>query len=91
MRRGCDDRLGEMTTIAAEMGQGLAEISRLRTRPIGFLWHYVCRHPWGHSIVFGSVLVAVVCAVMPYALVRGPITLVARLLYRKVRHARSGE
>jgi ATP-binding cassette, subfamily B, bacterial len=63
MRRGCDDRLGEMTTIAAEMGQELAEISRLRTRPIGFLWHYVCRHPWGHSIVFGSVLVAVVCAV----------------------------
>ena len=30
-------------------------------------------------------IVAVVCAVVPYALVRGPITLVARLLYRKVR------
>ena len=30
-------------------------------------------------------VVAVVCAVVPYALVRGPITLVARVLYRKVR------
>ena len=34
-----------------------------------------------------ALIVAVVCAVMPYALVRGPITLVARLLYRKARHA----
>ena len=48
---------------AAEMGQGVTELSRLRVRPIGFLWHYVCRHPWGHSIVFTSVLVAVICAV----------------------------
>src|SRR4051794_30143857 len=62
-RRGCDDRPGEMANFTAEMGQGVAEISRLRARPIGFLWHYVCRHPWGHAIVFGSVLVAVVCAV----------------------------
>jgi len=52
-----------MANFTAEMGQGVAEISRLRARPIGFLWHYVCRHPWGHAIVFGSVLVAVVCAV----------------------------
>ena len=52
-----------MAKITAEMGHGVAEISRLRTHPIGFLWHYVCRHPWGHAIVFGSVLIAVVCAV----------------------------
>jgi ATP-binding cassette subfamily B protein len=50
-------------TNAAELGQGVASLSRLRTRPIGFLWYYVCRHPWGHAIVFVSVLVAVVCAV----------------------------
>ena len=30
-------------------------------------------------------IVAVVCAVVPYVLVRGPITLTARLLYRKAR------
>jgi ATP-binding cassette, subfamily B, bacterial len=47
----------------AEMGQARNELSRLRVHPLGFLWHYVCRHPWGHSIVFTSVLVAVVCAV----------------------------
>jgi ATP-binding cassette subfamily B protein len=35
----------------------------LRTHPIGFLWHYVRRHPWGHATVFISVLIAVVCAV----------------------------
>jgi hypothetical protein len=34
----------------------------------------------------GEVLVvAVVCAVVPYVLVRGPITRLARLLYRKAR------
>ncbi len=36
---------------------------RLRAHPIGFLWHYVRRHPWGHATVFLSVVVAVVCAV----------------------------
>ena len=30
-------------------------------------------------------IVAVVCAVVPYVLVRGPIALTARLLYRKAR------
>ena len=30
-------------------------------------------------------VVAVVCAVVPYALVRGPLTLVAHTLYRKAR------
>ena len=36
---------------------------RLRAHPLGFLWNYVCRHPVGHAIVFGAVLVAVVCSV----------------------------
>ena len=31
--------------------------------PIGFLWRYVRLHPWGHAMVFFSVLVAVACAV----------------------------
>jgi ATP-binding cassette subfamily B protein len=39
------------------------DMPRLRTHPIGFMWHYVRRHPWGHATVFTSVLVAVVCAV----------------------------
>src|SRR6185437_5569816 len=38
-------------------------LRRLRAHPLGFLWHYVCRHPIGHAIVFGAVLVAVVCSV----------------------------
>ena len=39
-----------------------------------------------HRVYPGQVLiVAVVCAVVPYALVRGPMTLAARLLYRKAR------
>jgi ATP-binding cassette subfamily B protein len=41
----------------------MADLSRLRASPLGFLWHYVRRHAWGHAIVFLSVLVAVVCAV----------------------------
>jgi ATP-binding cassette subfamily B protein len=52
-----------MAENAAELGQDAAELSRLRARPIGFLWHYVRRHPCGHAIVFVSVLVAVICAV----------------------------
>ncbi|HET7883909.1 MAG TPA: ABC transporter ATP-binding protein [Acetobacteraceae bacterium] len=39
------------------------DLPRLRTRPLKFLWHYVARHPWGHAIVFLSVMVAVTCAV----------------------------
>jgi ATP-binding cassette, subfamily B, bacterial len=38
-------------------------LPRLRAHPIGFLWNYVRRHPWGHATVFFSVLIAVVCAV----------------------------
>ena len=40
-----------------------ANLSRLQAHPIGFLWRYVRRHPWGHFAVFVSVLVAVACAV----------------------------
>ena len=40
-----------------------SSLPRLRAHPIGFLWHYVRRHPWGHATVFLSVLVAVACAV----------------------------
>jgi ATP-binding cassette, subfamily B, bacterial len=54
-------RPGEMATIAAEMRHDT--LPRLRARPIGFLWHYVRRRPWGHATVFVSVLVAVICAV----------------------------
>jgi ATP-binding cassette, subfamily B, bacterial len=52
-----------MTNRATELAQGATDLSRLHARPIGFLWHYVRRHPWGHGIVFASVLVAVICAV----------------------------
>jgi ATP-binding cassette, subfamily B, bacterial len=52
-----------MTEIAAKLGQDIGGLSRLRARPLGFLWHYVRCHPWGHAIVFLSVLVAVICAV----------------------------
>jgi len=49
--------------IKAEMGQTVTNLPRLRAHPIGFLWQYVRRHPWGHATVFLSVLVAVMCAV----------------------------
>src|SRR5690242_2039156 len=49
--------------IKAETGQTAMSFSRLRVHPIGFLWQYVRRHPWGHATVFLSVLVAVMCAV----------------------------
>jgi ATP-binding cassette, subfamily B, bacterial len=52
-----------MAEIAAKLGQDVGGLSRLRAHPLGFLWHYVRRHPWGHAIVFLSVLVAVICAV----------------------------
>ncbi len=52
-----------MTQIAAKLGQDVGGLSRLRARPLGFLWRYVRRHPWGHATVFLSVLVAVICAV----------------------------
>ena len=52
-----------MMEIAAKLGQDVGGLSRLRARPLGFLWHYVRRHPWGHACVFLSVLVAVICAV----------------------------
>ncbi len=40
-----------------------AAVLRYRSKPIGFLLHYVRLHPWGHAIVLSSVLAAVVCSV----------------------------
>jgi ATP-binding cassette subfamily B protein len=37
--------------------------SAVRRRPIGFLAHYVARHPIGHAIVLVSVVTAVMCSV----------------------------
>jgi ATP-binding cassette, subfamily B, bacterial len=52
-----------MVENAAELGRDTSGLSRVPARPIGFLWYYVRRHPFGHAVVFASVLVAVVCAV----------------------------
>ena len=38
-------------------------LAALRGRPLGFLFHYVRRHPTGHAIVLLSVLFAVACSV----------------------------
>jgi ATP-binding cassette subfamily B protein len=55
----------EMATITAEMRrrEGQANMPAVRSRPLGFLWRYVSRHPWGHATVFLLVMVAVACAV----------------------------
>src|ERR1700750_1221333 len=55
----------EMATITAEMrrGERQANMPAVRSRPLGFLWRYVSRHPWGPAAGFLSGLVAVVCAV----------------------------
>ncbi|HTI80244.1 MAG TPA: ABC transporter ATP-binding protein [Acetobacteraceae bacterium] len=60
-----------MTTITAEIRRDVTESDatesfeapRLRAHPLGFMWHYVRRHPLGHATVFVSVMVAVACAV----------------------------
>jgi ATP-binding cassette, subfamily B, bacterial len=53
-----------MASNAAEMRHtGASDLSSLQAHPIGFLWRYVRRRPWGHFAVFLSVLVAVACAV----------------------------
>jgi ATP-binding cassette, subfamily B, bacterial len=31
--------------------------------PVAFLWHYVCRRPFGHLVVLSAVLAAVACAI----------------------------
>src|ERR1700733_1805681 len=54
----------KMASIAAEMRHnGASDLSSLQAHPIGFLWRYVRRRPWGHFAGFLSVLVAVGCAV----------------------------
>jgi ATP-binding cassette subfamily B protein len=47
----------------AEMRQNLAVLPGLRGHPFRFLARYVRRHPLGHAVVFGSVLLAVGCGV----------------------------
>ena len=48
---------------AGAVAHDLAALPRLRGRPLGFLFHYVRRHPAGHLTVLLSVLIAVACAV----------------------------
>ncbi len=38
-------------------------ITRFQARPFAFLTHYVLRHPIGHGIILGAVILAVVCSV----------------------------
>src|SRR6185312_2110641 len=45
------------------MRQNLAVLPALRGHPFRFLARYVRRHPLGHAVVFGSVLLAVGCGV----------------------------
>ena len=47
----------------AEMRQNLAVLPGLRGHPFRFLARYVRRHPLGHAVVLGSVLLAVACGV----------------------------
>jgi ATP-binding cassette subfamily B protein len=39
------------------------DLPGLQQRPIGFLWRYIRCQPFGHAVVFMSVLVAVACSV----------------------------
>jgi ATP-binding cassette, subfamily B, bacterial len=55
-----------------------AAFLRYRARPIGFLLHYVRRHPWGHGVVLASVLVAVISAVSTQYGMKRLIDVVAR-------------
>ena len=35
----------------------------VRPRPLPFLRTYVARHPWGHALILGAVVGAVICSV----------------------------
>lgn len=48
---------------AAKLSQNPDPLLRLRTRPLGFLAHYVRRHPVGHTLIVSAVLLAVGCSV----------------------------
>lgn len=41
----------------------MADISNSRQRPLAYLFHYVARRPFAHSIIFCSVVAAVACSV----------------------------
>jgi ATP-binding cassette subfamily B protein len=54
------ESIAVMAQTTAVPSPGLAT---LRSRPLGFLFHYVRRRPIGHAIILASVLLAVACAV----------------------------
>ena len=54
---------GYQNRLRQQCGGIRTRCSRLRTRPLGFLGHYVRRHPVGHAVVLASVLLAVGCGV----------------------------
>jgi ATP-binding cassette subfamily B protein len=49
--------------MAQSAASAVKNLAALRGRPLGFMFHYVRRHPVGHTIVLLSVLFAVACAV----------------------------
>ena len=53
-------------------------VLRYRSRPIGFLLHYVGRHAWSHAAVLGSVLLAVVASVCTQYGMKSVIDVVSR-------------
>jgi ATP-binding cassette, subfamily B, bacterial len=48
---------------AAEMRPNYDALLRLRTRPLAFVGYFVRRHPGGHAVVLGAVVLAIVCGV----------------------------
>lgn len=50
--------MGSVHKLSAQPATDAAPIA-LRTRPLGFLAHYIRRHPLGHAVIFASVLAAV--------------------------------
>jgi ATP-binding cassette subfamily B protein len=67
-----------MNENTATLRHNAAALLRQRTSPLGFLWHYVRRHPWGHGLVFGSVIIAVMCSVTTQYGLKNLIDIVAR-------------
>ena len=48
---------------AAGIRRNQGSLLSLRTRPLGFLAHYIRRRPLGHAVILASVLLAVSCGV----------------------------
>jgi len=47
----------------SDTNSAVPDLTRFRNRPIGFLWYYVLQHKLGHSVVIGSVILAVIASV----------------------------